>query len=58
MEICVNTITNSRSRPMWCPFCCVRVAPGDRQFQADGKIYHDRCYAKAKQLRKRLSGLE
>jgi len=37
---------------MWCPFCCVRVAPGDRQFQADGKIYHDRCYAKAKQLRK------
>lgn len=37
---------------VWCSACYIRIAPYDRRFATNGKLYHDRCYAKLLRLQK------
>jgi hypothetical protein len=32
---------------VWCEYCCIRISPNEERIPADGKIYHQRCFAKS-----------
>jgi len=34
-------------QPVWCHYCCIRIAPYDMKTVFRGKDYHRDCYAKA-----------
>jgi hypothetical protein len=33
---------------VWCEHCCIRIAPNEERVALKNRIYHQRCYAKAK----------
>jgi hypothetical protein len=35
-------------QPVWCERCYIRIAPSEQRTVVSGKIYHTRCYSKAR----------
>jgi len=41
-----KAVTRYHPQPVWCHYCCVRIAPYDLRTVVHGKDYHRDCYAK------------
>ena len=42
-------VTPYHPQPVWCYYCCIRIAPYDLRTVVQGKDYHRDCYAKVLQ---------
>jgi hypothetical protein len=45
-----NEAIKSRNFGVWCEHCSIRIAPNEERVALKNKTYHQRCYAKSKDI--------